>query len=43
VLAHRLSVVDPLAPKEAAWERPAIDALLGERRLGVEEVAGLLG
>jgi alkylation response protein AidB-like acyl-CoA dehydrogenase len=43
VLAHRLSVVDPLMPEEAAWERPAIDALLGERRLGVEEVAGLLG
>ena len=42
VLAHRLSPVDPLAPEEAGWERPATDVLLGERSLGLEGVAGLL-
>ena len=42
VLAHRLSPADPLAPQEAVWEQPAGDALLGERRLDLPEVAGLL-
>jgi alkylation response protein AidB-like acyl-CoA dehydrogenase len=42
VLAHRLSVVDPLAPEEAAWERPATDALLGEKVLGLNTVGPLL-
>ncbi|WP_158924925.1 acyl-CoA dehydrogenase family protein [Acidisphaera sp. S103] len=42
VLAHRLSAADPLAPEEAAWGRPATDALLGERRLGLDEAAALL-
>jgi hypothetical protein len=42
VLAHRLSPVDPLAPEEADWERPATDALLGERSLALDEVAPLL-
>jgi len=42
VLAHRLSATDPLAPEEAAWEQPATDALLGARRLGMEDVAALL-
>jgi len=42
VLAHRLSAVDPLAPEEAAWERPATDALLGGRSLLLEEAAALL-
>ncbi|HEX4365348.1 MAG TPA: acyl-CoA dehydrogenase family protein [Rhodopila sp.] len=42
VLAHRLSPADPLAPEEAAWERPATDALLGERRFALQEAAALL-
>jgi alkylation response protein AidB-like acyl-CoA dehydrogenase len=42
VLAHRLSPSDPLAPEEADWERPATDALLGERAMTVEEIGGLL-
>ena len=42
VLAHRLSPVDPLAPEEAAWERGAADALLGDTVLGFGEVAALL-
>jgi acyl-CoA dehydrogenase len=42
VLAHRLSPVDPLAPEEAEWERPAIDALLAVKPLVLDEVAGLL-
>jgi hypothetical protein len=42
VLAHRLSVVDPLAPVEAEWERPAIDLLLGNRAVGMNEVGALL-
>ena len=43
VLAHRLSVADPLAPQEAAWEQAATDALLGDKALGLEEVVSLLG
>lgn len=42
VLAHRLSPVDPLAPEEAEWERPATDALLADKVLGLSDVAGLL-
>jgi hypothetical protein len=42
VLAHRLSPFDPLAPEEAAWERPAADALLASRPLVLQEVAALL-
>jgi hypothetical protein len=42
VLAHRLSVADPLAPEEGEWERPATDALLAGKVLALEEVAGLL-
>ena len=42
VLAHRLSPADPLAPEQAEWERPAIDALLGEQALSLEQVAQLL-
>ena len=42
VLAHRLSAADPLAPAEADWERPATDALLGERKLALDAVAALL-
>ncbi len=43
VLAHRLSPLDPLAPEEADWERGATDALLGDKALGLGEVAGLIG
>jgi acyl-CoA dehydrogenase len=43
VLTHRLSPVDPLAPEEAAWETPAIAALLDAKRLDLAEVAPLLG
>jgi acyl-CoA dehydrogenase len=42
VLTHRLSPVDPLAPEEAAWERPAIDVLLAAETLTLDEVAPLL-
>ena len=42
VLAHRLSPTDPLAPDEAAWERPATDALLADKALRLHEVAELL-
>jgi hypothetical protein len=42
VLAHRLSPADPLAPEEAAWERPATDALLGKRPLTLDDAAKLL-
>jgi acyl-CoA dehydrogenase len=43
VLTHRLSPVDSLAPEEAAWETPAIAALLDAKRLDLAEVAPLLG
>ena len=43
VLVHRLSPTDPLAPEQADWERPAIDALLEEQSLTLEQVAQLLG
>jgi hypothetical protein len=43
VLRHRLSVVDPLAPEEGAWERAAVDLVLGAKVLGLGEVVGLLG
>jgi alkylation response protein AidB-like acyl-CoA dehydrogenase len=42
VLTHRLSPVDPLAPQDALWERPATDALLGKRSLAFDEIAALL-
>jgi acyl-CoA dehydrogenase len=42
VLAHRLTPADPLAPQEAAWEKPATDALLADRRLSLGEVAPML-
>jgi acyl-CoA dehydrogenase len=42
VLEHRLSVQDPLAPNEAAWEREAAEVLLAERCVTVEEVSALL-
>jgi hypothetical protein len=42
VLAHRLSVIDPLAPEEAAWEQGAADRLLGDKALRVEELGSLL-
>lgn len=42
VLTHRLSPADPLAPEEAAWERPATDALLDGRFREFTEVAAML-
>jgi acyl-CoA dehydrogenase len=42
VLAHRLSPADPLAPEEAAWERPAIDALLEGKPLALEQACAFL-
>jgi acyl-CoA dehydrogenase len=42
VLAHRLSPSDPLAPAEAAWEKPAADILLGTRTLTLPDIAALL-
>jgi acyl-CoA dehydrogenase len=43
VLTHRLSPADPLAPEEAAWEAPAIAALLDGKRLDLAEAAPMLG
>jgi acyl-CoA dehydrogenase len=42
VLAHKLSVMDPLAPEEAAWEAPATAALMATKRLGPREAETLL-
>ena len=42
VLAHRLAPQDPLAPEEAAWEKPAADWLLGERPAALADVEALL-
>ncbi|MFL5254307.1 MAG: acyl-CoA dehydrogenase family protein [Rhodopila sp.] len=42
VLAHKLSAADPLAPEHAPWERPAIDALLGEKPMTMSEAGSLL-
>ncbi|HBK05444.1 MAG TPA: DNA alkylation response protein [Acetobacteraceae bacterium] len=42
VLTHRLTAADPLAPEEAAWEAPATAALLADKRLDMDAVAGLL-
>jgi hypothetical protein len=42
VLTHRLSPTDPLAPEEAAWEAPAIEALLSPKRLDLQSIAALL-
>jgi hypothetical protein len=43
VLAHRLSVADPLAPEEAAWEQGTTDALLADKAPRLDEVISLLG
>jgi acyl-CoA dehydrogenase len=42
VLEHRLSVRDPLAPREAAWERAAAEVLLAEKSVAIDEVKALL-
>ena len=42
VLEHRLSVQDPLAPQEAAWEHAATEVLLSERGVAVDEIKALL-
>jgi hypothetical protein len=42
VLEHRLSVQDPLAPNEAAWERAAGEVLLSEKSVTLDEIAKLL-
>ena len=42
VLDHRLAQTDPLAPSEAAWERPAADLLLASRAQTLDAVAPLL-
>jgi acyl-CoA dehydrogenase len=42
VLAHRLSPADPLDPREASWEQPATDALLGAKPLTLAQMAALL-
>jgi len=42
VLEHRLSVQDPLAPRDSEWEREAAQVLLSERSVSVAEIAGLL-
>ena len=43
VLAHRLAPQDPLAPQEAAWEKPAAAWLLADRPAELADVAALLG
>jgi acyl-CoA dehydrogenase len=42
VLEHRLSTQDPLAPREAAWEREAAEVLLSEKSVSLDEVTKLL-
>lgn len=42
VLEHRLSVRDPLAPQEAAWEGEAAKVLLAEKSVELGEIAKLL-
>jgi hypothetical protein len=42
VLEHRLSVQDPLAPREGEREREAVEVLLSERCVSVGEVGALL-
>ncbi|MGA3399579.1 MAG: acyl-CoA dehydrogenase family protein [Acetobacteraceae bacterium] len=42
VLAHRLAPQDPLAPQEAAWEKPAAAWLLGDAPASLADVAPLL-
>lgn len=42
VLEYRLSGRDPLAPREAAWEREAAEVLLGEQSVALSEIARLL-
>ncbi len=42
VLDHRLAPRDPLAPEEAAWERPAADLLLAPQARDLDAVAPLL-
>jgi hypothetical protein len=42
VLEHRLSVQDPLEPHEGAWERKAMEMLLSNQDVFLEEIAGLL-
>jgi acyl-CoA dehydrogenase len=42
VLEHRLSVQDPLAPQEAAWEREAAEVLLSEKSVSLDAIRALL-
>ena len=42
VLTHRLSIVDPLAPKLADWEASASEALLAANPLPMSDIAPLL-
>jgi hypothetical protein len=42
VLEHLLTARDPLAPVDAAWERPAIDLVLGEAPAALPQVVSLL-
>jgi alkylation response protein AidB-like acyl-CoA dehydrogenase len=42
VLDHRLATRDPLAPEEAAWERPAADLLLAPPAQALDAIAPLL-
>ncbi len=42
LLEHRLSVQDPLAPREATWEQAAAEMLLSERSVSVGEIVELL-
>jgi acyl-CoA dehydrogenase len=42
ILDHRLSARDPLDDHEAKWEHAAAEILLSERRVSIDEIAGLL-
>lgn len=42
VLEHRLTVKDPLAPAQDAWERDAIALVLGEKPVILDEAVELL-
>ena len=43
VLEHRLGAQDPLQPSAGDWEREAQEAVFSQRRVSINEIAGLLG
>jgi acyl-CoA dehydrogenase len=42
VVEHRLETADPLAPRDDAWERDAIDLLLSSQPVSFDRATALL-